>query len=270
MERPARKIRSNGTSFSAVTPLSAASTANLSTRESNCSFTLKMRLFSRETYKDHVKCITENQKYGGKNYVEKENKGEAKQNAWVDQVNRAIEFVTDSQVKELLKSVAGFANIPRKEAKFINFLTNSCRLRDKNLALRAWQAIAAEAEKMRQEAIKKQEEMQKAEKAQREAAAAAVASKKDSEEDTKKNTGNMSAEEPGTSETTVSFKWKKVIKRKLKENGGEMKIKKLRKAVLEEFSSSGGDSEDKNALFAEKLGKCAAVTVDGKTVSLVA
>uniref|UniRef100_A0A8R1DKH2 Zf-LYAR domain-containing protein n=1 Tax=Caenorhabditis japonica TaxID=281687 RepID=A0A8R1DKH2_CAEJA len=121
-------------------------------------------VYTRDTYKDHVKCITENQKYGGKNYVEKENKGEAKQNAWVDQVNRAIEFVNDSEVKELLKSVAGFANIPRKEAKFINFLSNSCRLRDKNLALRAWQAIAAEAEKMRTEAIKKQEEQQKADK----------------------------------------------------------------------------------------------------------
>ncbi|EGT45623.1 hypothetical protein CAEBREN_00569 [Caenorhabditis brenneri] len=220
-------------------------------------------VWTRETYKDHVKCITENQKYGGKNYVEKENKGEAKQNAWVDQVNRAIEFVTDSQVKELLKSVAGFANIPRKEAKFINFLTNSCRLRDKNLALRAWQAIAAEAEKMREEAIRKQEEMQKLEKAKKEAAAAA-------KETPTEKTGSEDVEaSEATTSSSSGFKWKKVIKRKLKENGGEMKIKKLRKAVIEEFSAENReDSDDITAIFAEKLQKCGGVNVEGKMVSL--
>ncbi|CAI2348753.1 unnamed protein product [Caenorhabditis sp. 36 PRJEB53466] len=224
-------------------------------------------IYNCETYKDHVKCISENQKYGGKNYVEKENKGEAKQNAWVDQVNRAIEFVTDFQVRELLKSVAGFANIPRKEAKFINFLTNSCRLRDKNLALRAWQAIATEAEKMRLEAIQRQEEMQKAEKAQKEAA---VAAKKDSDEEIKKETEETSAEEPEISGTTTTFKWKKVIKRKLKDNGGEMKIKKLKKAVLNEFSSAGGEADDLDALFKEKLEKCVAVTIEGKKAMIAA
>uniref|UniRef100_A0A1I7TT48 Zf-LYAR domain-containing protein n=1 Tax=Caenorhabditis tropicalis TaxID=1561998 RepID=A0A1I7TT48_9PELO len=220
-------------------------------------------IYTRETYKDHVKCITENQKYGGKNYVEKENKGEVKQNAWVDQVNGAIENVTDHQVKELLKSVAGFANIPRKEAKFINFLTNSCRLRDKNLALRAWQAIAAEAEKMRLEAIRKQEEMQKKERAQKEAAKVSVKTTESSsvtEETVKKE----STEVP-------SFKWKKSIKRKLKEAGGEMKIKKLRKAVIEEFSTKypDDDSDSLAAIFDEKLEK-SGVAVDGKMVSLVA
>ncbi|CAO4371306.1 unnamed protein product [Caenorhabditis nigoni] len=221
-------------------------------------------IYTRDTYKDHVKCITENQKYGGKNYVEKENKGEAKQNAWVDQVNRAIEFVTDHQVKELLKSVAGFANIPRKEAKFINFLTNSCRLRDKNLALRAWQAIAAEAEKMREEAIRKQEEMQKAEKAQKEAAAAAKA------KETTTTTSEAPEEVPESATPTV-FKWKKVIKRKLKENGGEMKIKKLKKEVINEFSSEARTEkpEDVAAFFEEKLQKCGGVNVDGKMVSLM-
>lgn len=173
-------------------------------------------------------------------------------------MNRAIEFVTDSQVKELLKSVAGFANIPRKEAKFINFLTNSCRLRDKNLALRAWQAIAAEADKMREEAIRKQEETQKMEKAQKEAAAAA-----------KKETTVATTAAEVTDAPESTFKWKKVIKRKLKENGGEMKIKKLKKAIIEELSAAGAASDDVDSIFDEKLQKCAAVTVDGKKVSLV-
>ncbi|CAI5444678.1 unnamed protein product [Caenorhabditis angaria] len=216
-------------------------------------------VFTRETHKGHIKCITENQKYGGKNYVEKENKGEAKQNAWVDQVNGAIDAVQDHEVKELLKSVAGFANIPRKEAKFINFLMNSCRLRDRNFALRAWQAIAAEAEKMRQEAIAKQEELQKTEREQKEAANSKSA-KKDSDEENKK----VESEENGT----VNFKWKKVIKRKLKDNGGEMKIKKLRKEVLQEFSDAGGESENPTDLFSEKLEKCSNIQINGKLAQL--
>ena len=42
-------------------------------------------MFCRGTdYEKHVKCITENEKYGGKNYVPKPgaNKGEQKQEAW--------------------------------------------------------------------------------------------------------------------------------------------------------------------------------------------
>ena len=32
------------------------------------------KTFDRKTYNTHLKCITENEKYGGKNYVAKENK----------------------------------------------------------------------------------------------------------------------------------------------------------------------------------------------------
>ncbi|VDO70806.1 unnamed protein product [Heligmosomoides polygyrus] len=137
------------------------------------------------TYQQHVKCMTENQKYGSKNYVEKEAKGEMKQNAWCEQVERAIKFVKEPRLKSLLENIQGYSNIPRKEAKFINFLTNSCRIRDVSLCKLAWKAIADEAEK-----LKKEEESKKA---------------------TEEGTG-------------ADFKWKATIKRKLREAGGEMKV----------------------------------------------
>uniref|UniRef100_A0A8R1IEP9 Cell growth-regulating nucleolar protein-like winged helix domain-containing protein n=1 Tax=Caenorhabditis japonica TaxID=281687 RepID=A0A8R1IEP9_CAEJA len=84
-------------------------------------------------------------------------------------------------------------------------------------------------------------------------AALAAASKKTTEEQVEQTTDS-------------TFKWKKVIKRKLKDNGGEMKIKKLKKAVLEEYS---GDVDDFDAIFDEKLQKCGAV-IDGKKASLAA
>lgn len=36
-----------------------------------------------DDYKNHVKCISEDQKYGGKNYEAKANKGDVKQQQWV-------------------------------------------------------------------------------------------------------------------------------------------------------------------------------------------
>lgn len=56
-----------------------------------------------------------------------------KQSQWVEQVERAIRNVREADVKSVLEKIRGFANIPRKETKFINFLLNSIRIRDRNL-----------------------------------------------------------------------------------------------------------------------------------------
>lgn len=62
--------------------------------------------------------------------------GEMKQNQWVEQVERAIRNVHEADVKSVLEKIRGFANIPRKETKFINFLLNSIRIRDRNLCVK--------------------------------------------------------------------------------------------------------------------------------------
>ncbi|GMS88714.1 hypothetical protein PENTCL1PPCAC_10889 [Pristionchus entomophagus] len=206
--------------------------------------------FDRYSYAQHLKCISEDQKYGGKNFVAKENKGETKQNVWVDQVDRAIEAVKDRQLKELLQRIQGFANIPRKEAKFINFLVNSIKIRNRDLCSKAWAAIAEEAAKIKKE----EEEMKKA-----------AAEEKKKEEDEKK-VEEKSSNGVENGETTTSFKWKATIKRKLKENGGEMKVKKLRTAVLDEYEGEV-EGNDLLALFDEKIQK-AGIVVDGKKASL--
>uniref|UniRef100_A0A915D4H6 Zinc finger C2H2 LYAR-type domain-containing protein n=1 Tax=Ditylenchus dipsaci TaxID=166011 RepID=A0A915D4H6_9BILA len=105
-------------------------------------------VFDKTTFKEHIKCITENQKYGGANYVAKENKGEVKQNSWIDQVNMAIENMKDQKLKKMLGQVANYTNIPRKEAKFINFLQNSVKIRDQNTCARAWKAISEAIKEM--------------------------------------------------------------------------------------------------------------------------
>ena len=47
---------------------------------------LKFQDFPGDTYIEHTRCITEDEKYGGKNYQAKANanKGLKKQNAWIE------------------------------------------------------------------------------------------------------------------------------------------------------------------------------------------
>ncbi|KAJ1357105.1 hypothetical protein KIN20_015155 [Parelaphostrongylus tenuis] len=212
--------------------------------------------FTPHTYQKHVKCLSEKQKYGSKNYVEKEAKGEVKQNAWCEQVQRAIEYVTEPRLKSLLQNIQGYNNIPRKEAKFINFLTNSCRIRDVQLCKMAWSAISDEASKL------------------------------EKEEDGKKVNGKVengcpssdSVQKNGTAEIytnedaspCAAFKWKSTIKRKLREAGGEMKMKKLRSAVIDAYREAVGDEQeiqDIQELFEAKLAK-SKVIINGKLISL--
>lgn len=72
-----------------------------------------------------------------------------KQERWTEQVENAINNVksTNPRLKGLLTRILGFTNIPRKEAKFVNFLKNSVRINDEGLCREAWKAISEEAAK---------------------------------------------------------------------------------------------------------------------------
>jgi len=60
--------------------------------------------------------------------VEKAKKGDVKQNAWYENVVAAVAgFRGSSRAKELLEKLTEFPNIPRKKAKFFNFMRNSFR-----------------------------------------------------------------------------------------------------------------------------------------------
>uniref|UniRef100_A0A914LDF7 Zinc finger C2H2 LYAR-type domain-containing protein n=1 Tax=Meloidogyne incognita TaxID=6306 RepID=A0A914LDF7_MELIC len=112
-------------------------------------------VFTINNYDHHIKCISEDEKYGGANYTAKINKGEVKQDSWVNQVRAAIKFVNDPQLKGLLRKIQGYTNIPRKESKFINFLQNSLNYKNYGLCKKAWEAIKDEAEKLKNKRAEK-------------------------------------------------------------------------------------------------------------------
>jgi len=85
--------------------------------------------FPGDAYKEHTKCITEDEKYGGKNYQPKANamKGQKKQNAWIENLQdlvKARSAELDSDVKSVVSTIVNFDNVPRKKAKFVNFAKN--------------------------------------------------------------------------------------------------------------------------------------------------
>lgn len=96
-------------------------------------------------FDSHIKCITEDQKYGGTNYVQKEFKGEKKQEAWINHIQTAVANAKNMnpQVKSLLNQIIGFDNIPRKKAKFENFLKNSVRVKNPIIINQAWEVFDA-------------------------------------------------------------------------------------------------------------------------------
>ncbi|XP_076843932.1 cell growth-regulating nucleolar protein isoform X2 [Brachyhypopomus gauderio] len=75
--------------------------------------------FLGEDYKNHVRCVSEDQKYGGKAHEAKANKGDVKQQQWIQRIQEATNKPgIEPKLKEVLSQVSSYQNIPRKKAKF--------------------------------------------------------------------------------------------------------------------------------------------------------
>jgi len=100
--------------------------------------------FPGEAYKEHTKCISEEEKYSGKDFVPRpsQNKGERKQDEWIEKVQAAIEnSKRNPKLSGILTQIKKFDNIPRKKVKFVRFVENSLRFRNLSLINEAWDAI---------------------------------------------------------------------------------------------------------------------------------
>ncbi|XP_053724531.1 cell growth-regulating nucleolar protein isoform X1 [Synchiropus splendidus] len=98
--------------------------------------------FWGDDYKDHVKCISEDQKYGGKNYEAKANKGDVKQQQWIQRVHDAINKPgINPGLKNVLKQVSAYDNVPRKKSKFENWMRNSLKISNSGLHQQVWDIL---------------------------------------------------------------------------------------------------------------------------------
>lgn len=106
------------------------------------------KVFAWNEWEGHTSCVSEAQKYQGSLYQAKEssNKGQVKQDAWVENVQRRIEDPSAAmaqQTRGLLQRLMGFTNIPRKQKPFSNFVKNSLKIWDDKKIEEMWEVVAA-------------------------------------------------------------------------------------------------------------------------------
>ncbi|KAK2586873.1 hypothetical protein KPH14_009810 [Odynerus spinipes] len=99
--------------------------------------------FHDQEYIQHTKCITEAERYGGKDYVPKPGacKGERKQQEWLNIVHNLLETSTDlsNSERNFLQTLSKCENIPRKKVKFMNFINSAFGFKtNKSLVESVW------------------------------------------------------------------------------------------------------------------------------------
>ncbi|XP_026162986.1 cell growth-regulating nucleolar protein [Mastacembelus armatus] len=100
--------------------------------------------FWGDDYKNHNRCISEDQKYGGKSYEAKANKGDVKQQQWIQKINEAMSKPgVSAKLKDVLRQVSSYDNVPRKKAKFQNWIRNSLKIANTSLQDEVWDILAA-------------------------------------------------------------------------------------------------------------------------------
>ncbi|XP_024257337.1 cell growth-regulating nucleolar protein [Oncorhynchus tshawytscha] len=180
-------------------------------------------------YKNHIKCISEDQKYGGKGYEAKSNKGDVKQQQWIQRIQEAMNKPgIGAKLKDVLNQVSSYDNVPRKKSKFQNWMKNSLKIHNPTLHDQVWDIFSAATSSLAPEAPNQTEEPRQS-----------VAESK---------TETNGSHQNGTSEEPPPEK-KKLNKRERKEARQKKSGKKEKKAPengsTEEEEASAGKRKDK-------------------------
>ncbi|XP_052005460.1 cell growth-regulating nucleolar protein-like [Xyrauchen texanus] len=102
--------------------------------------------FGGDDYKNHNKCISEDQKYGGKDFQAKANKGDMKQQQWIQRIQEAMNRPgVESRLRQVLDQVSSYDNVPRKRAKFQNWMKNSLKIHNLSLVEQVWEIFSSAA-----------------------------------------------------------------------------------------------------------------------------
>eukprot|EP00928_Gymnodinium_smaydae_P000524 TRINITY_DN101_c0_g1_i1.p1 TRINITY_DN101_c0_g1~~TRINITY_DN101_c0_g1_i1.p1 ORF type:complete len:291 (+),score=89.28 TRINITY_DN101_c0_g1_i1:114-875(+) len=191
------------------------------------------KVFAWNEWESHTTCMSEAQKYQGNLYQAKDNvnKGEQKQNAWVENVRKKMSDETmAAHIKANMEKLLGFDNIPRKQKPFGNFVKNSLKLWDERRIAELWEVIAAANAKP----------------------AAATPPAKEADKAAEKGAATPAKTEEAAATATAGTRkngwggWKRALDDELKEAGGELPWKRLRDAlVAKHVESKGGEASEK-------------------------
>lgn len=205
-------------------------------------------VFKGNDYAAHTSCISEAQKYEGSLYKEKAKgpnaKKESPQERWMRIVQSASAGSSDSKLQNVLDRIAGYDNVPRKRAKFLNFIKNSIALNDQGMVERVWTLYEANDKAAVAEASASSEDTNGA-------AGDDESSKKrtEREEEPQPEDNNATAVKESKKKAKTEdkpIKWAKLIKSALKSAPGkQMDLPALRDQVVGQILSSNDSKSEK-------------------------
>lgn len=193
--------------------------------------------FYGEEYAGHTKCISEAQKYASQaqGFVAKEprNKNAQKQDSWMDSIRAILdssEYQLTPALRNAFQKLQSVDNVPRKKAKFENFVGNCMRL-PRHQATEVWDILEKELNKLK---VAKQAELARI-KAEKEAA---IQQKKESEEapPTKKAKVEEAPEETTNGTATSDFDWPSQLTKIVSKQSEGIFLEKLRKKILKKYT----------------------------------
>ncbi|KAH8406252.1 hypothetical protein KR215_009348 [Drosophila sulfurigaster] len=233
--------------------------------------------FYEEEYVAHTKCISEAQKYSNQNFVPKEpkNKNAQKQESWMD-IIRAIldspEYELTPQLRNAFQRLQSVDNVPRKKAKFENFVGNCMRM-PRHQATEVWNILEKELNKMKEA---KQAELAAAKAAKQKQTEEAAAVEEPPKKKSKVENGEAAADVAADVAVAVEnreFDWAAQLKKVLAKQPGAIFVEKLRKKLEKKYVKHLAVTElsEKQAKkfekrFNKQLNKCKEVKLDGDLV----
>ena len=204
------------------------------------------KTFEGDDYRQHTTCISEAEKYEGvcyqgnkKTSSQTVKKGATIQEKW----NAAVQSATsaDRHTGPILSQIQMNGHVPRKKAKFVNYMKNSLRIHDITLVNTVWAIFEEELEKYKETAV----------------------------DPPKTDSEATSQRRPSKKRKTESIKWSKVIRKNLKAAPGRtMRLKALKKLVLNSAKETQPDVTLTTDEFKEQLNLLMPrIQLDGKHVT---
>lgn len=140
-------------------------------------------------------------------------------------------------ISAILNSLTNYENIPRKKPKFINFVKNSCRIRNENLINKVWDIFEESLKNNKTNNYTVSEKKVEIESKQEQPNLPNV--------ENKESNGNTHNNENGTElQISEKLKMKKVIIEILSKYGS-LSENKLKKKVLKKYRKQGYEDEMK-------------------------
>ncbi|KAM8714485.1 hypothetical protein ACLKA7_014589 [Drosophila subpalustris] len=235
--------------------------------------------FYEEEYVAHTKCISEAQKYSNQSFVPKEprNKNAQKQESWMD-IIRAIldstEYQLTPQLRNAFQRLQSVDNVPRKKAKFENFVGNCMRM-PRNQAAEVWDILEKELNKMKEA---KQAELAAAKGAKQKTETepvpeADVPPKKKTKLENGKAAQTETEAAAAATEETNDFDWAAQLMKLVAKQPDGVFLEKLKKKLAKKYTKhlsvtelSEKQSKKFDKRFDKQLKKCDGLQLDGDLV----